>query len=589
MKKDSDQWEVDDQLLTETGRGGLFTDGYLQGSPLISYLESSETPLFVFGSGKRGVTRESDGETTRHVPASGYRAIIAVTDRRVQFVVGGAGTHGDDDWAASVRLSNVDRVSVDAGLIRDRLIVSTGDVDWSVYLKDIDTDTVVEYVTEISWAWITVEERLDDARTFLVDATQQQKAREYLAAHDSLDRAREKLDDATRAAAGLAEEAAVGVRERITAVESRYRETKRRTHDSEARHLVGLAEEYWRDDEYELAYETYRSAVDTYREALETPGLDAEKAEDIRDRIDRIQRNLDHLRTAPLENASRTRRAALDAEAPDERIELWSAVLDQYREVIELDWGRPDPRFAGDAQRCRDRVAEAVDELLDARREEAERRRRRGDDLILAGEISEARDCYSGAASQLEAAVELAREFDPAETARLRERLDTLADRISDATASVVRTAASPVHDTDDPADDETTRDSEAEPDATDGEAPAPAGVDAAETASAASVENDEKEPAPASAVDDSVDTTGETPVDTGDRPPGDAYDNFDNWVTLQTDQDDADAEGDPDDDTDQSSDDETQFFFFDDEPDPDERRGSPAADGGGRGAVEPE
>jgi tetratricopeptide (TPR) repeat protein len=436
MKPGGDQWQVDDELLTETGRGGLFTNGYLGGAPLISYLDDGETPLFVFGSGKRGLTRDRDDETERVVPDSGYRAITAITDRRIQFVVGGG--RADGDWAESVRLSDIDRVSVDTGLIRKQLSIDVSDgTTYRVYLKDVDTDRVVSFLEDVSWAWITVEELLDDARKSLVDASQHEKARAYDEAKAAITRARQILDEAADTTADLSSEASSGIHARIDQVEGRYRETKRRVHASRATHLVDEAERYWRDDEFERAYEQFSTAREEYCAILDIYGLDPDKADAMRDRIEHVDGNLDHLLTAPLRRANQAVKRASEATEAAEALAYWKTALELYRRVIELDWGREEKRFDGDIDLVRDRVVGVVDEILTARREVTDSRVERAEQLLAEDDYSAARLAFAEAMDHLEAAIELAREFDPDAVPDLEDRLSTLEDRVRNATRTV--------------------------------------------------------------------------------------------------------------------------------------------------------
>ncbi|MFB6189316.1 MAG: restriction endonuclease [Halapricum sp.] len=436
MKPGGDQWQVDDELLTETGRGGLFTNGYLEGEPLISYLGDGETPLFVFGSGKRGITRETDEDTDRIVPGSGYRAITAVTDRRIQFVVGGG--RADGDWAEDVRLSDVDLVSVESGLIREQLSITTNDGrEYHVYLKDVDTDRVRTFLEEASLAWIQVEELLDEARRRLVDASQYEKSRQYDAAKDAIDDARSRLDEAADVARKLSAEAGAGIQSRIDQVESRYRETKRRVHASRATHLVDEAERHWRDDEFSTAYEQFSMARTEYCEILDIYGLDPDKADAMRDRITRIDSNLDHLSRAPINRANQAYEWAREATDDEVALDHWTEALELYRCVIELDWGREQQRFEGDVDVVRDRVTTVVEEILAARRRVSDRHVERAEELLDAEEYSQARVVYADAIEHLEAAIDLGREFDPDAVEELHERLDALESGIRRATTSV--------------------------------------------------------------------------------------------------------------------------------------------------------
>jgi len=436
MKPGGDQWQVDDELLTETGRGGLFTDGYLKGRALISYLDAEETPLFVFGSGKRGITRERSGETERVVPGSGYRAITAITDRRVQFVVGGG--REDGDWDQSVRLSDIDRVTVDSGLIREQLTIDANDGStYHVYLRDIDTERVVSFLEEVSWAWIEVEELLDDARKHLVDASQSEKSHEYDAAKDAIARARQTLDKAAGETDNLTSEASSGIHDRIDHVERRYRETKRRVHASRATHLVDEAERQWRADQFERAYEQFRAAREEYCTILDIYGLDPDKADAMRERIAHVDGNLEHLSKAPLRSANQACSRARDASTPEDKLEHWKDALERYRCVIELDWGHEQKRFEGDLDLVRDRVVGVVEEILATRRELTDDRVERAEQLLEANDYTSARTAYVEAMDHLEAATNLAREFDPEAVPELQDRLETLDERIREATTAV--------------------------------------------------------------------------------------------------------------------------------------------------------
>lgn len=499
MKPGGDHWQVDDELLTETGRGGLFTNGYLEGEPLVSYLGDGETPLFVFGSGKRGITRETDEDTDRIVPGSGYRAITAVTDRRIQFVVGGG--RADGDWAEDVRLSDVDLVSVESGLIREQLLITTNDGrNYHVYLKDVDTDRVRTFLEEASLAWIQVEELLDEARRGLVDASQYEKSRQYDAAKGAIDDARSRLDEAADVARKLSAEAGAGIQSRIDQVESRYRETKRRVHASRATHLVDEAERHWREDEFSTAYEQFSMARSEYCEILDIYGLDPDKADAMRGRITQIDSNLDHLSRAPIDRANQAYEWAREETDDEVALDHWTQALELYRCVIELDWGREQQRFEGDVDVVRDRVTTVVEETLAARRRVSDRHVERAEALLDAEKYSQARVVYADAIEHLEAAIDLAREFDPDAVEELHERLDALESGIRRATTSVSQ--ATEADELRDESETETTQTETTQTATTEMET---------ETAEKATTQTD--------------------------------YDDFDNWVTLSSTEDADDAE----------------------------------------------
>ncbi|MEF8827307.1 MAG: hypothetical protein V5A27_13355, partial [Halapricum sp.] len=358
------------------------------------------------------------------------------TDRRIQFVVGDARETGD--WAEEVRLADVESVSVESGLRRERLSVTEADgTTWSVHLGDVDAERVETFIEDVSWVWIQVERLLDGARKRLVDASQHEKSRAYEQAKDALSTVRKTLDEGDALTDDLPAEAGSGIRERIEQVEQRYRETKRRIHTSRGTHLVDEAERHWRDDEFKSAYEQFVQARSEFGDVLDIRGLRPDKTDAMRKRIERVNENLQHLSRAPLDRANQEREQALTADDSREALDHWESAHRLYRRVIELDWGREDKRFEGDKDVVRDRVVESVDEILSVRRTIADMHCDRARQLLGDGKLGEARRAYAEAMDTLEAAVQLAREFDPDAVDDLRDRLDELDERIQDATSTV--------------------------------------------------------------------------------------------------------------------------------------------------------
>ena len=109
-----DEGIVGDELLSKTGSGGLFSDGYLAEKPIESYLDSDERPRVVFGTDGSGVVRERPQGQTTYEPASDYRTLVAATSHRVVLVVGGA-DDGSDHFQ-KIPLTRIDHVEATSGL-----------------------------------------------------------------------------------------------------------------------------------------------------------------------------------------------------------------------------------------------------------------------------------------------------------------------------------------------------------------------------------------------------------------------------------------------------------------------------------------
>jgi hypothetical protein len=92
---------------------------------LSAFLGGNERLRWSLTNTRSGVTRERDGEETTVEPLAEYGAVAAVTDKRVLFLVGGAGEDGRDH-AASIPHEEIAGVEAVEELLTSRLVVTTG-------------------------------------------------------------------------------------------------------------------------------------------------------------------------------------------------------------------------------------------------------------------------------------------------------------------------------------------------------------------------------------------------------------------------------------------------------------------------------
>ncbi|MFB6163309.1 MAG: hypothetical protein ABEJ86_07730 [Halococcoides sp.] len=417
-------------LLTETGSGGFFTRGYVGDDPVVTYLDDDEVPLFVLSNGRRGVTRDTDDETTTITPARGYSTVVVVTDRRILFVVGGG---EDGDWVESVWLSDLEYTRTDQSLFRQTVTIETKDgTRWRFHPTDADLDALVSYLDEAAWRWSRAQDQLEAARSALVDASQSQFSGDFEEALASIDDVEQSLETAHEIADAFGPARGQGLANRVEEVEQRCRETTGRVSAARGSHLVEEAERTWQDGNFEEAYDAYTDAKAAFRRAIDVWNDDAEKVEYLETLIGRIDENLDALSTAPIDGAQTLYKRATEASDPETAIVRWERTLERYQTLLELDWGRDEKRFAVDHDRARERLETIVDELLSAYDRAATDAVEEAEAAVDVGAHVRAHDRYDAARNYLESAIEKGREFAPDRIEGFDERVEEIERRLSE-------------------------------------------------------------------------------------------------------------------------------------------------------------
>ncbi|MFB6143263.1 MAG: hypothetical protein ABEJ30_07990 [Halorientalis sp.] len=416
---------ADDELLTETGSGGVFTSGYLHDRPLIEYLAESERVAYLLSNSKKGIRRESDAEASVHAPGDGYRAVAAVTDTRVLFVVG----DGNGDEVFDVPHTEIEDVKTGRGMLTKHLDVwSTAGVCWQFYVKGtVDVEPAASYLERAAIVWSRAERQLQHARKRFVDANEAVSADEYDAAREALESAREHVAEAREMAEELTSNRDDAIWERVRAGERRLAAAAFEAHRSHGQSLARAAERAWRSEQYNAAYEDYVAARERFERALEV-GRERGFAETaaVEERLGSVDENLDQLAGSPLRRAREAHDRAKQADDPAAAVERLEDALEKYQTALVLDWGHDDGHFAGDRESLRSTVSRLANEIELTRRTLAERARSRGDDHRDAGRTDRAREAYETARSHLEAALGIVRELRPDLEDDLREEIATV-------------------------------------------------------------------------------------------------------------------------------------------------------------------
>ncbi|MFB6129149.1 MAG: hypothetical protein ABEJ47_05225 [Halorhabdus sp.] len=421
-----DEGIVGDELLSKTGDGGVFSDGYLAENPLEFHLDPDEQPRVVFATDGSGVRTEGPHGRTTHEPASGYRTLVALTSHRVVAVVGGA--DDGDDLVFTVPLSRIDHVEASAGFRESTVQFWVGDDVWTLPVATTDPGTVETYLSKASQRRIRFERLLGEVEDAIVAAADHCSAGRLQSAETALRQADDALEEARDPLASFPADVP-DLEARLGAYRERYRTEVQRLLLERATQARASAIAQWRAEAYEEAIEAYRRARQMCETLLDRGELSPASARRAREVLTSIQRDRRRLAVSPIRAAAACRRSAEAAALPGEAADRWQTAYDRYRLVLELDWGADSDRFAGDAHRVREQLATIAEELLAARSRAAAQHRRAAVRLTTVRAPAAAMDAYADAREHLEAALETARELDPETVPSLRERLETLTRR----------------------------------------------------------------------------------------------------------------------------------------------------------------
>jgi tetratricopeptide (TPR) repeat protein len=414
--------------LTGTGPGGLLSSGYLRDEPALSAVDADETPQFVLTSRKRGIEIGTSAGTETVRPGSDYRMIGVVTDKRLLLLVGS----GDGDRRFAVPHVEIDQIAGDRslghGLITFR---RCGDTEWRVHCGKRGIADLTAYLSHASQAWVRIENSLDEVKRLLVAATEQRDRGDHKEALETALEAGDRLDTARATATEFGPGDTNALEDRVTTVRERHIATLAEVRRSRARRAVDTGEQRWRRTDFEAAYDAYDAARAEYDAVLSLPTAAVPDLADIREERERLDAVVEDLERSPLRTAVEADNEAVAADDPEVAADHWAEALDAYRDVLELDWGADERRFAGDPEKVRDRLGTVAENLVAARRTVATDAMEAGDWYADAGQPDAALTEYETARSAFETALTAARDCYPDATDHLEAELGAVEQRLS--------------------------------------------------------------------------------------------------------------------------------------------------------------
>ena len=425
------------EVLTSTGQGGFLSPGYLRDRPAVSAIEADETPQFVLTNKKNGVTIHSERATEYVRPGSGYRTIAVLTDRRLLLFVGDC-EDGDGDRHFAIPFAEIETVDTESSLREGRLgFQRAGGTRWVLHAARDGLTEVADYLDEAAQRWIRVENLLDDVTRQVVLATELRDAGEYDAALTAAQRASDLVEEALSVAEAFgAERNGDAMASRVEVVRERCLRTLSSVRLKRARGATEDGERYWRDDEYEDAYDAYERARSEY-EAVLSLDLHLADIDDLLAERDRLDRLVEQLEESPLRKAVAADNEASASDDPETAAEFWELALTYYRTALEVDWGADERRFAGDPTKIRERLGAVAENLTAAQRAVGSDAMGAGDWYADAEQYEQALAEYETAAKWYEAALETARDCYPTAIDHLETEREALGERVERVEAAV--------------------------------------------------------------------------------------------------------------------------------------------------------
>lgn len=402
-------------VLTQTGKGGLLSSGYLRDEPVTTHLQD-ETPVFVLTTQKRGVEIERDGSHQRVTSGSGYRTITVVSDRRIVVLVGDSSHDGvDGDQQLSVPFTEVESVTSDGGRRSGTFTVERSDgATWTIHTGGSGLDAVEAFAAAAGRAWDHVESTIDSVTRALVNALDRRDRGEYDDALDAAQAAADQLQDAVRTAREFDSEwPGSALLDRVMQVDDRCKNTLATVRVGRARQFTDRAERRWRADDLEGAHDVYDRARSEYDAIRELSASAVEDWDRIVAEAERVDNTIKQLEQAPLQAAVDADRAADEADDDQTAVEHLETAIDLYQEAAEVDQDAPERRFEGDPAAISDHREEVIEAVTAKRRSIATDAKQAGEWYIGTDQYDLAIEEFETAREQFEHAIDVATEHYP--------------------------------------------------------------------------------------------------------------------------------------------------------------------------------
>jgi tetratricopeptide (TPR) repeat protein len=389
-------------------------DGYIEASEQIKY----RLP------GKGEIVREENGQVDKTTAPGNGTATAIVTDRKLLFVVA-----AEQSSRTAISYTEIKGVDATDGLLRSKLTVEVwGAGEYRFKIADSsELGAAVQYLQASSQCWDQVIAALDDVRERTAEMGEQIEAGDLEAAREKRQAATAKLDRAMEYLDRFDIERPAALRERITEAKRERNRTEVRTRISRAETLITEATHHTETREYTQAYQKFWYARDHLETARSIANdSDISQPPEISTKLETIENRLSHLEVRPRALAQQACERAEGTDKLTVEVQAWQEAFEHYRDALTAGWGT-ELEFSGDVDQLRSRIEIVVETLIERRKELAAMLEQDGDEHRR-GHPDTARDRYDEAIEQLEAALQLAREFRAGDAEALtaeRDRLGT--------------------------------------------------------------------------------------------------------------------------------------------------------------------
>jgi hypothetical protein len=407
-------------VLTQTSLDGLLGGTILADDPVTTYLKETETPRYVVRNKNAGITIK-DG-TEQHIqPDDSFQTVAVATDQRLVVVVGQK--RGDE--VVTLPLVKVTQASSDNGRRTSTMTITTEDGRRYALKATGDLGPVARYVDETAQAWVRAYRLLDDATAAEASAREALEDDRFEAALEEAESAWAALEEARGRISELGGAVTTTFRTDAKGLERALYGLKRRIYTAKAHHYHDQATAKWDARAYEAAYDKYVGARNAAQNAQAAAGSEP-TAETLEAFANRLREEHLELEADPLASAQQLSTAAATMQEAASAADRWEQVISRYQEVLGLDWGREERRFAGDKETIQEATINAVEQLVAARRGAASDCRDAASAFEAEGSAGAARDAYRTAIAHLERAQSICTEITPSRETGLQDSIDTV-------------------------------------------------------------------------------------------------------------------------------------------------------------------
>ncbi|MFC7074540.1 restriction endonuclease [Halovenus rubra] len=420
--------ENTDILTSTTVNGGLLGgDEILATSPLASYLHEEEKPKYALRNKSAGIEIQDGTDTDQITPSDDLQALALVTDLRVLVVVG----QQDGDIKLEVPLSDVVEAKTEEKRFRTSVLVITtlSGERWEFPSKT-DSEPFATTVDEFAQLWTHSYRLLDEAAQQVESVKDAVERGDVDDARERVDIIEDKIENAKTHISEVGLAAKQRVKTRAEKISNRLVDTRRELSAAEGALAHARAQQKWREESYESAARRFEETIKAYQRALSTHGQ-TPPDDVLRMRLKGAATERELLRVSPLVDADTERRRAINEPDPEKAATAWKCALDNYRELLTLDWGKETRNFLVDRDTIRDQTVSIADDAIEDHLAAGEQWLESGDRLAVGGHDQQAREVYGRAQTQFQNANELAKEVRPEQLDQIRDAMATVEERLS--------------------------------------------------------------------------------------------------------------------------------------------------------------